>query len=59
MPIAQVETRVRLSSGEFVSVEQGQELPATDPVVREHPAVFGIKPKPSKPSKATKKKGDA
>lgn len=54
MATAMVETRVRLASGEFVSVEQGETVADDAAIVAEFPALFGIKP-----TKRTKsKKGD-
>lgn len=54
MPVAQVETRVRLASGEFVSVTQGEEVDARASIVAEFPALFGIKPQPPAKKNARK-----
>lgn len=54
MPKAIAETRVKLASGEFVSVEQGEEVPSSAPIVRECPLLFGITPDEPKKAKARK-----
>ena len=51
MAVAQVETRVRLKSGEFVSVTQGEQIDDASAIVTEFPALFGIKPKVRKTKK--------